>query len=166
MYFRLLLLIILYIPYLPVFPQQGQERYILDMVHNNLGEPLTQSAFNDPEVLLKQGYNGQVVGPYITNEFWCRLNAYVVTNWAANTAQTEEDVFNRFMDENGIRGASRNQFRQLCLLSAKAVLRGHYSSTLPNTGGWLTWTRDEFLSGTAPVGDKVYGSEGELYKAF
>jgi hypothetical protein len=91
---------------------------------------------------------GGWVGPYISNEFWPRLNAYVISHWAQNTAQTEEQVFNGFMDKNGVKGNSRQAFRQLCLLSAKAVLRGHNSATLPWNKNWVWWMRDEFLSGT------------------
>lgn len=110
---------------------------------------------------------GGWVGPYISNEFWCKLNAYVLAQWTANTSQTEEEVFNRFMDENGINGASRAKFRELCLLSAKAVIRGHYSNELPFEGGSVTWMRDEFLGGIDPVAEsKVYSSEGMLYRVF
>jgi len=110
---------------------------------------------------------GGWVGPYINNEFWCKLNAYVIAHWAANTAQTEEEVFNRFMDENGIEGASRKKFRELCLLSAKAVLRGHFSSALPFEKGWTFWMRDEFLAGADSIPESPsYASEGLLYRAF
>ena len=42
---------------------------------------------------------GGWVGPYINNEFWCRLNAYVISHWIQDTRQTEEQVFDKFMDE-------------------------------------------------------------------
>ena len=110
---------------------------------------------------------GGWVGPYITNEFWCRLNAFVISNWAGNTNQSEETVFNKFMDANGIKGSSRKAFRQLCILSAKAVLRGHASASLYFEKDWAFWMRDEFLSG---IGDKPFvktnTSEGLLKKAF
>lgn len=110
---------------------------------------------------------GGWVGPYIDNEFWCKLNAYVISHWAADTKQTEEEVFNRFMDENGIKGASRLKFRKLCLLSATGVLKGHYSSELPFGRGWVTWMRDEFLGGIDPLPEsEIYSSEGDLYNAF
>ncbi|WP_276504720.1 hypothetical protein [Terrimonas pollutisoli] len=110
---------------------------------------------------------GGWVGPYISNEFWCKLNAYVIGHWAMNTTQTEEEVFNQFMNENGIKGASRKRFRELCLLSAKAVLRGHYSSALPFDNSWVWWMRDELLAGidSIPELDK-FSSEGPLYRAF
>ncbi|HSC55351.1 MAG TPA: hypothetical protein VLC98_17085 [Phnomibacter sp.] len=110
---------------------------------------------------------GGWVGPYISNEFWCKLNAFVIGHWAANTAQTEEEVFNKFMDANGIKGSSKKRFRELCLLSAKAVLRGHYSSELSFDGGSVTWMRDEFLGGIDSVWEsKAYTSEGMLYRVF
>jgi hypothetical protein len=108
---------------------------------------------------------GGWVGPYISNEFWCRLNAYVISHWAANTNQSEQQVFNGFMDQAGIQGSSRPKFRELCLLSAQAVLRGHYSAKLPFDKNWAWWMRDEFLAGidrnSAP-----FSSEGALLDAY
>lgn len=91
---------------------------------------------------------GGWVGPYIKNEFWCTLNAYVISKWAQDTELTEEEVFGYFMDENGIQGESREKFRELCLLSAQAVLRGHNSAVLDWKNGWVWWMRDQFLGGT------------------
>lgn len=110
---------------------------------------------------------GGWVGPYISNEFWCKLNAYVLSHWAANTKQTEKEVFSCFMDEAGIRGASRKRFRELCLLSAKAVLRGHASSELPFENAWVWWMRDEFLGGIDSLAEvDKFSSEGPLFHAF
>lgn len=110
---------------------------------------------------------GGWVGPYITNEFWCELNALVISKWALSPGQTEEQVFNTVMSEKGITGASRKKFRQLALLSAKAVIRGHSSVKLPFQTSWTWWMRDEFLSGTDPnYSPKQFSSEGLLFKAF
>lgn len=112
---------------------------------------------------------GGWVGPYINNEFWCRLNAYVISHWIQDTRQTEEQVFDKFMDENGLIGESRNAFRQLCLLSAKAELRGHESAKVPFNSEWTWWTRDEFLAGTGSSEIKSVNqdsSEGLLNQAF
>jgi hypothetical protein len=112
---------------------------------------------------------GGWVGPYITNEFWCRLNAYVISHWGQDTKLSEEQVFDSFMDQEGIAGSSRVAFRKLCLLSAKAVLRGHASANLPYESKWVWWMRDEFLSGTdeGTLADqfKVYYDKGLLDKA-
>ena len=111
---------------------------------------------------------GGWVGPYISNEFWCKLNAYVVGHWGKNTKRTELEIFNQFMDENGIVGESRQKFRELCLLSAKAVLRGHDSANLPFENEWVWWMRDEFLSGISPkdTTSTIISSEGQLNQAF
>ena len=91
---------------------------------------------------------GGWVGPYIQNEFWCRLNAYVISNWGKNTTLNEEQEFNKFMDQEKITGSSRTAFRSLCMLSAKAVLRGHESALSSFDKDWVWWTRDQFLDGT------------------
>lgn len=112
---------------------------------------------------------GGWVGPYIKNEFWCKLNTYVISHWAQNTSKSESEVFNLFMDENGIVNLeSRNNFRELCLLSAEAVLRGHDSANLPFKNDWVWWMRDEFLSGISnrDTTSGLFPSEGVLYKAY
>lgn len=112
---------------------------------------------------------GGWVGPYISNEFWPRLNAYVLSHWAANSKLTELQVFNQFMDDNGLKGDSREKFRTLCLLSAKAVLRGHNSAALKWDSKWVWWMRDQFLSGTdtgrLPDAFKKLYERGDLDKA-
>lgn len=112
---------------------------------------------------------GGWVGPYISNEFWPRLNAYVLSHWAANTKLNEVQIFNHFMDDEGIKGASHKKFRTLSLLSAKAVLRGHNSALLDWENSWVWWMRDEFLSGTdagrlTQTFKKLY-DRGDLQKA-
>lgn len=112
---------------------------------------------------------GGWVGPYIKNEFWCKLNTYVISHWAQDTSKSEAEVFDLFMDDNGILDQqSRDNFRTLCLLSAKAVLRGHESAKLPFKNDWVWWMRDEFLSGIGMKESKsnLFPSEGVLYEAF
>lgn len=113
---------------------------------------------------------GGWVGPYISNEFWPRMNAFVLSTWANNPGITEEAAFERFMDSQGILKAfSRKAFRELCLLSAKAILRGHMSTDLKMHPDWAFWMRDEFLGGIEPYDPaeaKKYPSEGLLYDAF
>ena len=110
---------------------------------------------------------GGWVGPYISNEFWCELNALVISRWALNTEQTERQVFDAIMDEKGIKGASRKRFRELALLSAKAIIRGHSSVKYPFQTSWTWWMRDEFLSGVDPnYNPRQFSSEGLLNKAF
>ena len=113
---------------------------------------------------------GGWVGPFISNEFWPRLNAYVLSAWANNPNLSEEAAFNRFMDEQGIKTSeSRSAFRKLCLLSAKAILRGHMSAKLTLKPDWAFWMRDHFLAGIEkndPKEEKQFPSEGFLYDEF
>jgi hypothetical protein len=84
---------------------------------------------------------GGWAGPYIQNEMWCDLNAWVMAQWAADPSQSEESVFNRYASERlHLKGADLAAFRKLGLLSADAVLLGRYS--VP--GGFpAIWTRDQ-----------------------
>jgi hypothetical protein len=111
---------------------------------------------------------GGWVGPYISNELWCKLNAFVIAHWGQHTALSEEAIFNQFMDNEGIVDPlSRTAFRQLCLLSAKAVLTGQASAKSPFNQDWTWWIRDHFLSGSDSLATTTkFPSEGYLYQAF
>ena len=79
-------------------------------------------------------------GPYIKNELWCDLNAWVMAQWANDPAQSEESIFKRYAKERlNLKGDSIAKFRKLCLLSADAVIRGR-NSTHQDMNPW--WTRD------------------------
>ena len=153
--------------------------YVIDGVINGFEECSTQNNIGKYQCLndLKSNKNlvgiwswsrgGGWVGPYISNEFWCKLNALVVSKWGQNTNLTEEECFNSFMDENGIvNNESRKAFRKLCLLSAKAVLRGHESAQIPFNNGWTFWMRDEFLGGIDSSSTQSGVSEEPLHRAF
>lgn len=43
---------------------QNRSDFVLDMVHNNPGEPLTKTVYNDPTYLEKQGFDGMVVNDF------------------------------------------------------------------------------------------------------
>jgi hypothetical protein len=78
-------------------------------------------------------------GPYIKNELWCDLNAWVMAQWANDVKQSEESVFDRYATEKlGIKGEDIARFRKLALLSADAVVRGQ-ASTMSDISPW--WTR-------------------------
>jgi len=83
-------------------------------------------------------------GPYITNELWCALNAYVIAKYAENPKRTEEEIFNEFATQQlGLQGEDVARFRELNLLSAAAVLRGQCSLIKPVD---LWWARDDFMA--------------------
>ncbi len=80
-------------------------------------------------------------GPYITNEIWCDLNAWILAQWGHDPTQTEESIFNRYATQR-LRLGQKDvpSFRKLCLLSAEAVIRGR-NSTFGDMNPW--WTRDQ-----------------------
>jgi len=83
-------------------------------------------------------------GPYVKNELWCELNAWVMAQWARDPRQSEEAVFNRFAEEKlGLKGSDVGKFRKLCLLSADAVLRGK-TGTRRELSPW--WSRDDGIN--------------------
>lgn len=87
---------------------------------------------------------GGWVGPYIKNELWCDLNAYVMAHWAKDCKQSEEKIFYDFAVKIGISKKDIRKFRRLALLSADAVVRGRASLIYPAN---IWWTRDEFIGG-------------------
>ena len=83
-------------------------------------------------------------GPYIKNELWCELNAWVMAQWARDPRQSEEAVFNRFAQEKlGLKGDDVKKFRRFCLLSADAVVRGK-SGVHQELSPW--WSRDDGIN--------------------
>ncbi len=85
-------------------------------------------------------------GPYIADELWCALNAYVVSRWAQDRGPSEAAIFDEYAAGLGLAGPERARFRRLALLSAAGVLHGHYSTVLRLQN--LAWTRDEYLGGS------------------
>jgi hypothetical protein len=111
----------------------GQPRGLRDIVNNtNFAGVWTWSR------------GGGWEGPYITNELWCALNAYVVSQYAQNPKRTEEEIFNEFAAQQlGLKGGDIARFRELNLISAAAVLRGQCSLIKPVD---LWWARDDFIA--------------------
>ena len=83
-------------------------------------------------------------GPYVVNEFWPQLNAFVIATWTKNPEKSEEQIFTEFAKSQGLKGAQINDFHQLCLLSLDGVMEGQYSKM---GGVFLNWTRDDNITG-------------------
>jgi alpha-L-fucosidase len=72
------------------------------------------------------------------------LNAYVVAEFARNPARTEEEIFNEFARAKmKLADADVKKFREMNLLSAKAVLRGQLTTLGARVNEW--WARDHFF---------------------
>lgn len=79
-------------------------------------------------------------GPYPANEIWCDLNAWVMAQWALDVTRSEEEIFNEYATEHlNLSAKDVVAFRQLCLLSAEAIVRGR-NTTHCDMDPW--WTRD------------------------
>ena len=86
---------------------------------------------------------GGWLGPYTKNEFWCSLNAWVMAQWAKDPKQSEAEVFARYCKETLLLSEEDAiRFRKLCLLSAKAVVRGK-RTTHNDIRPW--WSRDQYI---------------------
>lgn len=82
-------------------------------------------------------------GPYLKNELWCEMNAFVMNEWAHHPDAGEEAAFEKFMERKGVAVESRAAFRKLATLSADAVVRG--MGNLPPESVKACWTRDHFI---------------------
>ena len=83
-------------------------------------------------------------GPYIKNELWCELNAWVMAQWALAPATSEETLFDRFATERlGLPSAQIPAFRRLALLSADAAWRWKRATNNGLTSGW---SRDQYYT--------------------
>jgi hypothetical protein len=81
------------------------------------------------------------------------LNAFVLAAFAKNPARTEPEIFLEYTcDYLGLRNGDVNRFRELCLTSARAILKGRHcaafdcalgESVLPTA----CWMRDDRLGG-------------------
>ena len=111
----------------------GQPKGLRDIVHNtNFAGIWTWSR------------GGGWEGPYIKNELWCELNAYVIAKYAENPNRVEGDIFDEFArDKLNLKGPDIARFRELNLLSAAAVLRGNCSLLGPVDS---FWARDDFMA--------------------
>lgn len=87
-------------------------------------------------------------GPYISNELWCDLNAFVISKWAQNPDMEEAKIFDQYIKLLGLSDKDASSFRQIALLSAHGVLLGR-SSKIIRINPW--WIRDQFMGGlTSP----------------
>jgi hypothetical protein len=83
-------------------------------------------------------------GPYITNEFWVNLNAWVIKQFGLQPWRTEPELFEEYCrDHLKLDPEATRRFRELCLLATSATYRGQQSfhfSIRP------FWCRDDFLA--------------------
>ena len=92
-------------------------------------------------------------GPYLQNEFWCDLNAYVAGMYGANPNRTEKEIFLEYAQKKmGMDPENAERFYSLCCKVPEAVLRGRYTEAYDlhlNEGIMpsMNWLRDDRMSG-------------------
>lgn len=84
-------------------------------------------------------------GPYISNELWCDLNAFVLSQWAKDTTALENEIFNRYCETHlKLSEKDTEAFRKIALLSNRGVLYGRSSRITKINPLWI---RDQFMGG-------------------
>jgi hypothetical protein len=133
--------------------------YVMDGVINGFEENAVKTGLKDllgdPRILGVYSWSrgGGWYGPYITNELWPDLNAFVLARFVQNPTRTEEEIFRQYAAENlGLNGADIDRFRKLCLLSARTILKGRYCEAFDrllheNVLPCACWMRDDRLGG-------------------
>jgi hypothetical protein len=84
-------------------------------------------------------------GPFIKDELWCDLNAYVLSGFARDPARSEASLFDQYGREVlRLADADVAILRGICLDSAAAVLRGQLTNLGAEIDPW--WARDDTMS--------------------
>lgn len=138
--------------------------YVMDGIINGFEENRVKiglsNLIGNPKILGVYSWSrgGGWYGPYITNELWPDLNSFVLARFAGNPSRSEEEVFREYAsDRLGLVGDDIARFRELCLLSARAILKGRQcaafdslldESVLPTA----CWMRDDRLGGRDQLG--------------
>lgn len=92
-------------------------------------------------------------GPYIQNEFWCDLNAYIIGKYGENPERTETEIFLEYAsDKMGMDKDNACKFHAMCKKAATAVLKGRYVEAYDthlneNAMPSENWLRDNRIAG-------------------
>jgi len=83
-------------------------------------------------------------GPYFGNEFWMKLNEYVIREYIKNPTKTEKQIFEEYALKNlGMDLENTERLRELCEISVDAVFKGQATSLI-RLKPW--WIRDHFFT--------------------
>ncbi len=111
-------------------------------------------------------------GPYINgsevpdgSELWCDVNAYVLQKWAQDPTRTDKELVLEYAREAlGMNDTDAENFYNLCILSARAVLLGRGTNQAPTID--MLWTRDDNVDANRfkNVVNVMYsGKDGDSY---
>ncbi|MEI6196846.1 MAG: hypothetical protein WCS42_21225 [Verrucomicrobiota bacterium] len=133
--------------------------YVMDGVINGFEENAKKVGLKDlcsnPKIIGVYSWSrgGGFYGPYLKDELWPDLNAFVLAQFAQDPSRSEAEIFNDYARHQlKLSADDTARFRKLCLLSARAILKGRHcaafdhvlkESVLPTA----CWTRDNHLGG-------------------
>ena len=90
-------------------------------------------------------YHGLISLPTLfTGIFGSALNAFVIAKYGRDPSRSEADIFTEYEKKIGLQGDDLARFRDLNLLSTKAVLRGQATTLGAKLD--LFWARDDTLA--------------------
>ncbi len=133
--------------------------YVMDGVINGFEENQRKvglkDLLQDPKIagVYSWSRGGGWYGPYLKHELWPDLNAYVLARFVRDPSRSEEAHFSDYATQRlHLSAPDAKTFRQLCLLSGRAILKGRHcevfdrvlnESVLPTA----CWMRDDRLGG-------------------
>lgn len=134
--------------------------YVMDGIINGFEENAEKIGLKDvlchPLIVGVYSWSrgGGWYGPYIQDELWPDLNAYVLAQFVANPVRCEAEIFTDYaVNILKLDVADAEKFRRLALLSARAILKGRQceafdspvlkEAILPTA----CWMRDDRLGG-------------------
>ncbi len=141
--------------------------YIMNGVINSFDDNKSPKGLRDiadnPKIkgIYTWSRGGGWYGPYISNEFWCDINVWVIANYANNPARTEEEIFYDYAENKmGLDRKNAEKFREMCFMASRALLKGRYvecyDRTLDeNCYPCRLWMRDDRLGGLKQL-DEVF----------
>lgn len=97
-------------------------------------------------------------GPYINKELWPDLNAFVLARFVGDPSRGEQALFDEYATKKlGLDSGDVIRFRQLCLLSSDAILKGRHCEAFDKLLGesllpTACWMRDDRLGGMEQLG--------------
>jgi hypothetical protein len=154
--------------------------YVMDGVINGFEENARKIGLADllrnPQIqgIYSWSRGGGWYGPYLKDELWCDLNAYVLAQFvkrhfqdsprpragegqgvraAMDPSPTEEAIFRDYANQKlGLSATDVDRFRTICTLSARAVLKGRYCEVFDRVLREsllpvANWMRDDRLGG-------------------
>lgn len=141
--------------------------YIMDGVINGFSEIKNKIGLkalrNNPLIcgVYTWSRGGGWFGPYIKNEFWCELNAYVISQYAKNPDLDEKVIFDTYIKKRlGTDMEGADKFYMLCKKASDALLHGRYIEVYDKTLNeeympCCNWMRDDRIGGLRHL-EKVF----------